>query len=164
MPVQALGNEQQVEIVERIKKALASNGMKCSTVTTETFFNAAFAAGPAAEAPKVRRYSAWRFENTIRIGHQLGAEFTVYWLGTLGYQIQGAIDEMQTLRWFADGLNAACQADIELAAHYNRPTLKHCLEAKPFEPQAVSDGAPAPAESLRCSEGGLSPAASSSNK
>ncbi len=42
----------------------------------------------------------------------------------------------QTLRWYADGLNAACEADIEIAKQHNRPTLKHCLEAKPFEPQA----------------------------
>jgi xylose isomerase len=40
------------------------------------------------------------------------------------------------LRWYAEGLNAACEADIELAKKHNRPTLKHCLEAKPFEPQA----------------------------
>ena len=43
---------------------------------------------------------------------------------------------MQTLRWYADGINAACQADIALAGKYKRHTLKHCLEAKPFEPQA----------------------------
>ncbi len=29
-----------------------------------------------------------------------------------------------------------CEADIEIAKQHGRPTLKHCLEAKPFEPQA----------------------------
>jgi len=50
--------------------------------------------------------------------------------------VQGAIDETQTLRWFADGLNAACARDLQVAADKGRPALKHCLEAKPFEPQA----------------------------
>jgi oligopeptide transport system ATP-binding protein len=50
--------------------------------------------------------------------------------------VQGAIDETETLRWYADALNAACDHDIRIARKRNRPTLKHCLEAKPFEPQA----------------------------
>jgi xylose isomerase len=105
-------------------------------VTTETFHHAAFAAGPAAEAPAVRDYAARRLVNTVEIGHRLGAQFAVYWPGSLGYQIQGAVEETQTLEWYAQGLNAACEADIRLAKQYNRPTLKHCLEAKPFEPAA----------------------------
>ena len=36
----------------------------------------------------------------------------------------------------AQALNAACEHDIEAARRKGRPTLKHCLEAKPFEPQA----------------------------
>jgi xylose isomerase len=43
---------------------------------------------------------------------------------------------LRNRRWFADGLNAACERDIEVAAKKGRATLKHCLEAKPFEPQA----------------------------
>ena len=50
--------------------------------------------------------------------------------------MQGAIDEIETLRWYAEALNAACEHDIEVAKQKGRPTLKHCLEAKPFEPQA----------------------------
>jgi xylose isomerase len=46
------------------------------------------------------------------------------------------VEETETLRWYAEALNAACKHDIEVAAKYGRPTLKHCLEAKPFEPQA----------------------------
>jgi len=105
-------------------------------VTTETFHHAVFAAGPAAESPEIRKYAAWRVCNTVEIGHELGAKFAVYWPGSLGYQIQGAVEETETLRWYADALNAACERDIEVAARYGRPTLKHCLEAKPFEPQA----------------------------
>ena len=74
-------------------------------------------------------------KNTVDIGHELGAKFAVYWPGSLGYYVQGAIDETQTLRWYAEGLNAACDADIE-SAKAKGPTLKHCMEAKPFEPQA----------------------------
>jgi xylose isomerase len=122
--------------VEQIKKSLREHGLECSMVTTETFFHAVWAASPAAEAPEVRKYAEWRLANTVRIGHELGAKFAVYWPGSLGYYTQGAIEETQTLRWYADGLNAACEADIELAKKHNRPTLKHCLEAKPFEPQA----------------------------
>ncbi len=133
---EALGTPEQDAIVERIRKALAEHGLACSMVTTETFFHAVWAAGPAAEAPEVRRYAAWRLSNTVKIGHQLGAGYVVYWPGSLGYYTQGAIEETQTLRWFADGLNAACEADIEIARTAGRPTMKHCLEAKPFEPQA----------------------------
>ncbi len=136
IPTDALGKDEQARIVGRIKNALNENGLKCSMVTTETFFHAVWAASPAAESPEVREYANWRVSNTVGIGHELGAEFAVYWPGSLGYYTQGAIDEMQTLRWYADSLNAACEADIQIAKKHGRPTLKHCLEAKPFEPQA----------------------------
>jgi len=136
IPTEALGRDGQAEIVGQIKKSLAANGLRCSMVTTETFYHAIFAASPAAEAPAVREYAKFRVCNTVDIGHELGAEFAVYWPGSLGYQVQGAIDEMQTLRWYANALNAACDRDIEVAAKKGRKTLKHCLEAKPFEPAA----------------------------
>ena len=125
----------QEEIVGRIKQSLAKHDMKCSMVTTETFHHAVWAAGPAAEAPEVREYAKRRLSNTVAIGHELGAQYCVYWPGSLGYYIAGVVEETQTLRWFADGLNAACETDIEIAKKNNRPTLKHCMEAKPFEPQ-----------------------------
>ncbi len=90
----------------------------------------------SAEAPEVRDYASFRVRNTVDIGHELGARFAVYWPGSLGYYVQGAIDETDTLRWYAQALNAACDRDIEVARLKGRPTLKHCLEAKPFEPQA----------------------------
>jgi xylose isomerase len=49
-----LGTERQASTVARIQKALADNGLKCSMVTTETFYHAVWAASPAAEAPNVR--------------------------------------------------------------------------------------------------------------
>jgi xylose isomerase len=136
IPTEALFTPRQDEIVGRIKASLEKYGLKCSMVTTETFHHPVWAAGPAAESPEVRQYAKRRLANTVAIGHELGAEFCVYWPGTLGYYVEGAIEETQSLRWFADGLNAACEADIELAKKYSRSTLKHCLEAKPFEPQA----------------------------
>jgi xylose isomerase len=131
-----LGKDGQHQVVARIKKALKENDVKCSMVTTETFHHAVWAAGPAAESPAVREYAAFRVKNTVDIGHELGAQFAVYWPGSLGYYTQGAVDEPQTLRWYAEALNAACEHDIEVARKHKRPTLKHCLEAKPFEPQA----------------------------
>jgi xylose isomerase len=136
VPTSALGTAEQDEIVAKIRRTLEENGVKCSMITTETFYNAVFAAGPAPEAPEVREYTAFRVRNTVDIGHQLGAGYAVYWPGSLGYFVQGSIDEIQSLRWYADALNAACERDIEVAKRSNRPTLKHCLEAKPFEPQA----------------------------
>jgi xylose isomerase len=136
IPTEALGKDQQNVIVERIKKALKENGLQCSMVTTETFFHAVWAASPAAESPEVRAYAAFRVCNTVEMGHELGAQFAVYWPGSLGYYVQGAIDETETLKWYAEALNAACQRDIEVARKKGRPTLKHCMEAKPFEPQA----------------------------
>lgn len=136
IPTGVTGKPEQWEIVERIKNALHKHGVQCSMVTTETFFHAVWAGSPAAESPEVRQYAAFRVKNTVEIGHELGAQFTVYWPGSLGYYVQGAIDETQTLRWYAEALNAACDADIQIAKKKGRPPLKHCLEAKPFEPQA----------------------------
>ncbi|MDQ6664400.1 MAG: hypothetical protein M3Z23_08400, partial [Acidobacteriota bacterium] len=79
IPTAALGKDRQHEIVERIQKSLKENGLQCSMVTTETFFHAVFAASPAAEAPEVRQYAAFRVKNTVDIGHELGARFAVYW-------------------------------------------------------------------------------------
>lgn len=136
VPTEALGTDRQWEIVARINKALADHGLRCSMVTAETFYHAVWAGGPAAEAPEVRQYAATRVENVVDMGHELGASFAVYWPGTLGYYVQGAIDEVDTLRWYAGAINAACERDIAIAAKKGRATLKHCLEAKPFEPQA----------------------------
>jgi xylose isomerase len=136
IPTEDLGTERQAETVGRIGRALSENGLECSMVTTETFFHAVWAGGPAAEAPEVREYAKFRVRNTVEIGHELGARFAVYWPGSLGYYVQGAIDEIETLRWYADALNAACERDLECAKERKRPSLLHCLEAKPFEPQA----------------------------
>src|SRR5579863_10235312 len=116
IPTEALGKNEQAAILARIGAALRDNGVACSMVTTETFHHAVWAASPAAEAPQVREYAEWRLKNTVAIGHELGAQFAVYWPGSLGYSVQGAIEETQTLRWYAEGLNAACEADIEIAA------------------------------------------------
>jgi xylose isomerase len=136
IPYGALGKEEQWNIVRRIEKALDDSGVKCSMVTTETFHHAVWAGGPAAEAPAVREYGKFRVANTVDIGHELKASFAVYWPGSLGYYVQGAIDETQSLRWYAEVINASCDRDIEIARKKDRSTLKHCLEAKPFEPQA----------------------------
>ena len=32
----------------------------------------------------VREYASWRLKNTVDIGHELGAQFAVYWPGSLG--------------------------------------------------------------------------------
>jgi xylose isomerase len=132
----ALGTAQQAEILGRIKAALDKYGVRCSMVTAETFHHAVWAAGPAAESPTVREYAKFRVRNNVDIGHELGANYAVYWPGSLGYYVQGAVEETETLRWYAEALNAACEHDIEVARRYDRPSLKHCLEAKPFEPQA----------------------------
>jgi xylose isomerase len=136
IPTEALGKDEQWSIVDRIGKSLKKHGLKCSMVTTETFFHAVWAASPAAESPQVREYAAFRCKNTVDVGHELGAQFAVYWPGSLGYYTQGAVEETETLKWYAGALNAACEHDIAVARKKNRPTLKHCLEAKPFEPQA----------------------------
>jgi xylose isomerase len=135
IPYEHIGKDSQWEIVERIAKSLKKHGMKCSMVTTETFHHAVFAAGPAAESPEIREYAKSRLANTVAIGHELGASYAVYWPGSLGYFTQGAVEETETLKWYAEGMNHACEEDIRIAAEKKRPTLKHCMEAKPFEPQ-----------------------------
>src|SRR5690242_9879794 len=79
IPTADLGGDGQAKIVERIGKALNENGVKCSMVTTETFYHAVWAASPAAESPEVRGYADFRVKNTVDIGHELGAGFAVYW-------------------------------------------------------------------------------------
>ena len=69
IPTEELGKDGQAEIVSRIRKSLSEHGLSCSMVTTETFHHAVWAASPAAEAPEVRQYAAWRLENTGRMGH-----------------------------------------------------------------------------------------------
>ena len=112
IPTEALGQDRQAEIVADIGKTLRDNGLKCSMVTTETFHHAVWAASPAAESPNVREYAKFRVCNTVDIGHELGANFAVYWPGSLGYYVQGAVEETATLRWYAEALNAACDRDI----------------------------------------------------
>jgi len=136
IPTAALGKEEQWAVIERVKTALKDNGVQCSMISTETFHHAVWSTSSASEAPEVREYAKFRLTNMVKLGHELGAHFAVYWPGSLGYYVQGAVEETNTLRWYAEGLNAACQADLEIAQHCGRPTLKHCLEAKPFEPQA----------------------------
>jgi xylose isomerase len=136
IPTETLGKDAQWEVVGRINKSLTENDVKCSMVTAETFHHAVWAAGPAAESPGVREYAKFRVENTVEIGHELGANFAVYWPGSLGYFVQGAVEETDSLRWYAQAINAACEHDINVARAKGRATLKHCLEAKPFEPQA----------------------------
>lgn len=135
IPTEDLMTDRQWETVGRIQKALRANRVRCSMVTTETFFHPVWATSPASESPRVRAYAAARLANTVEIGHELGAHFVVYWPGTLGYLLQGVVDEPQTLRWYAEGINAACEKDIAVAAKKKTGTLRHCLEAKPFEPQ-----------------------------
>ena len=53
--------------------------------------------------------------NTVRIGHELGAQFAVYWPGSLGYYVQGAIEETRRCAGMPRRSNAACERDIEVA-------------------------------------------------
>ena len=136
IPTDALGTTKQAEILERIQAALNKYGVRCSMVTSETFYHAVWAASPAAESPHVREYAKFRVRNNVDIGHALGARYAVYWPGSLGYFVQGAVEETDTLRWYAETLNAACEHDIQVSTRIAGSPLKHCLEAKPFEPQA----------------------------
>jgi xylose isomerase len=136
IPTEQLGKDGQQEIVAQLKKTLANHGLKCSMVTTETFYHEVFASSPASESPEIRAYAAFRVKNTVDVGHELGAQYAVYWPGSLGYYVQGAVEETQTLRWYAEALNAATEHDLEVARRSGCSPLKHCLEAKPFEPQA----------------------------
>ena len=71
IPSAELGTDRQKEIVGRIQETLKTHGVKCSMVTTETFFHEVFAAGPAAESPEIREYTKFRVTNTVDIGHEL---------------------------------------------------------------------------------------------
>lgn len=136
LPTSQLMTEKQNEVLDGILGSLKQYGVQCSMVTGETFFSPVWAASPAGEQPEVRAYAARRLENVVSIGHKLGARFVVYWPGTLGYQFQGIVDETVMLKRFADLINAACDKDLSVAQATGGSTLRHCLEAKPFEPQA----------------------------
>ena len=136
IPSGDLMTPKQDEILDSIHQSLRQYGVQCSMVTCETFFSPVWAASPAGEQPEVRAYATRRLENVVGIGHRLGAQFAVYWPGTLGYQFQGIVDETVMLKRFADLINAACEKDISFSKSGGGQTLRHCLEAKPFEPQA----------------------------
>ena len=131
-----LMTEKQDEVLDGILGSLKQYGVRCSMVTGETFFSPVWAASPAGEQPEVRAYAARRLENVVNIGHKLGARFVVYWPGTLGYLFQGIVDETVMLKRYADLINAACEKDLSFAHATGDSTMRHCLEAKPFEPQA----------------------------
>ena len=136
IPPGDLMTAKQDEILEDIQKSLQQHGVRCSMVTCETFFSPVWAVSPAGEQPEVRAYAKRRLDNVVEIGHRLGAQFAVYWPGTLGYQFQGVVDETVMLKRYADLINSACEKDIALSKSNHGSTLRHCLEAKPFEPQA----------------------------
>ncbi len=136
IPTDHLMTERQEEILEGIAATLRQHGVKCSMVTGETFFHPIWAASPAGEQPEVRAYARRRLENVVEIAHKLGAKFIVYWPGTLGYQVQGAVDETRMLKRYAEGINAACEKDLAVSHVSGDRPMRHCLEAKPFEPQA----------------------------
>ncbi len=115
IPTEQLGSERQSEIIAQIRKTLEEHGVQLLDGHHRDLLPRVFSAGPAPESPEVRDYVAFRVWNNVDIGHEFGAQFAVYWPGSLGYFTQGAIDEMQTLRWYADALNAACERDIEVA-------------------------------------------------
>lgn len=131
-----LMTEKQDEVLDGILGSLKQYGVQCSMITGETFFSPVWAASPAGEQPEVRAYAARRLENVVNMGHKLGARFVVYWPGTLGYLFQGIVDETVMLKRYADLINAACEKDLSVAKATGGSTLRHCLEAKPFEPQA----------------------------
>ena len=89
------------------------------------------------EAPEVREYANFRVRNTVDIGHELGARVRRLLAGIAGLLCAGRD------RRNPDAALVCRSAQRRLRARYrgarakrNRPTLKHCLEAKPFEPQA----------------------------
>lgn len=136
VPTSELMTEKQAEILDGIGHALKQNGVKCSMVTGETFYHPVWAGSPAGEQPEVRAYTRQRLENVVEMGHRLGAQFIVYWPGTLGYQFQGVVEETRMLERYADAINAACEKDRAVSRATGAATMRHCLEAKPFEPQA----------------------------
>lgn len=131
-----LMTDQQDEILDGIRRELKRNGVTCSMVTGETFYHPVWAASPAGEQPEVRAYARKRLENVVEMAHVLRAQFIVYWPGTLGYQVQGAVDETVMLERYADEVNAACEKDLAISREQSTSPMRHCLEAKPFEPQA----------------------------
>lgn len=136
IPTGQLMTGKQDEILDSIEVSLKEHGVQCSMVTGETFFNPVWAGSPAGEQPEVRAYAARRLENVVEIGHRLRAQFVVYWPGTLGYQFQGIVDETVMLKRYADLINVACEKDLSVSRTGGTAAMRHCLEAKPFEPQA----------------------------
>ena len=136
IPTDEIGTERQDAIVERIKEVAEEERSEVLDGDDRDFPSRCVCREPGGGIAASAGVCSQPLRNTVRIGHELEAQFAVYWPGSLGYYVQGAIEETQTLRWFADGLNAACEEDIKVAKQKGRPTLKHCMEAKPFEPQA----------------------------
>ena len=95
--------------------------------------------GPLVPRPSRRKCANMRSfasRNTVEIGHRTGRDVRGLLAGIAGLLRAGRDGGDADAALVCRSLNAACEADIEIAKKYKRPTLKHCLEAKPFEPQA----------------------------
>ncbi len=66
-------------------------------------YHAVWATSPAAEAPQVREYAKFRLKNMVKLGHELEHSLRSTGRGSLGYYVQGAVEETNTLRWYAEG-------------------------------------------------------------
>ena len=119
------------------RTALNEHGLKCSMVTTETFHHAVWAASPAAEQPEVREYAKFRVSNTVDIGHRTGRDASRF----IGRDRSATTRKARSRRRrCCAGMPTRSTRPASTISRspkkHNRPTLKHCLEAKPFEPQA----------------------------
>ena len=136
IPTDAIGTAKQDEIVARIKSVASEARRQVLDGDDGNVSSRGVGGQPRGGIPAGARVCGVASAQHGRIGHELGASSPCTGRVRSATYVQGAIDEMQTLRWYADGLNAACDEDIKVAKQKGRPTLKHCMEAKPFEPQA----------------------------
>jgi hypothetical protein len=109
IPTEALGKFERWKIAGPIRKTLAENGVRCSMVTAETFHQAVWAAGLAAEAPGVR---AVRSTGAQHGGHR-ASEATI----SLEMKIAPKSSVTQVLKYALLALAVEQQKKTSLQAH-----------------------------------------------
>lgn len=117
--------------IERLKKALASSGLKMPMLTTNLFSHPVFKDGALTSNDRaVRRFAMRKVMINLDLAHELGAETFVMWGGREGAEYDSAKSITDALSRYREAVNALGEYVVEQG--YN---LRFAIEPKPNEPR-----------------------------
>ncbi len=118
-------------IVSTFKKTLAETGMKVPMATTNLFAHPVFKDGAFTSSDvKVRNFALQKTMRAMDLGAEFGAQFYVFWGGREGSEVDGAKNQLDSLKWLREALNFLNAYQMDQG--YN---FKLAIEPKPNEPR-----------------------------